>query len=178
MVKAVVPEPRNNLQNDNPVGNRHHQIKSKDLFGKFVLVSAEKFTKRIGVYGLLLNNDSILMQRHPELNVFGLPGGEVENIETLNQALRREFLEETGLTVSVKNLLTVTDEFFSVSDIHYHSFNIFYYVKLQGGKILTNGNGDDTAEVKFIPLKDLGPEKTQWAFHSAINLHKKLNQIA
>lgn len=60
--------------------------------------------KRIGVAGIVYNdNFSILLGRRakePNKGLYVLPGGGVEDGETLEQAFTRELLEETGLQIA------------------------------------------------------------------------------
>ena len=64
--------------------------------------------KRINaVYALLLNDEKnkVLMVCNKDNNdSWTLPGGAVEDNETLEQAIIREVEEETGLTVKIKML--------------------------------------------------------------------------
>lgn len=65
---------------------------------------------RIGVVGLLFNGKKILLgQRKKELGKgqWELPGGHLEFGESLEECLRREFAEETGIEISVKKLVSV-----------------------------------------------------------------------
>ena len=60
------------------------------------------------VDGLLVKNGKILLlkrAREPFKGCWGLVGGSVESGETLMQALKREFKEETGLDVEVGRLI-------------------------------------------------------------------------
>ena len=53
-----------------------------------------------GVRALVLNTEGdILLQLRTDSGLWGLPGGSVELGETVLEALKREVLEETGLTV-------------------------------------------------------------------------------
>lgn len=53
-----------------------------------------------GVRAIILNDkNEVLLQRRADMNCWGLPAGAVELDETAYDALRREVLEETALTV-------------------------------------------------------------------------------
>lgn len=68
---------------------------------------------RVRCCGLLVSSGKILMVRHEGLGTngvfWGFPGGGTEPGETLEQALKREFLEETGLSVSIEKPLLLTE---------------------------------------------------------------------
>jgi 8-oxo-dGTP diphosphatase len=71
-----------------------------------------KFTIR--VYGLLLNqNQEVLLvhEKMPHLHFTKFPGGGLELGEGTRDCLAREFMEETGLEVEVKEHLYTTDFF-------------------------------------------------------------------
>jgi 8-oxo-dGTP diphosphatase len=64
---------------------------------------------RVRVCGCLLKDGKLLMLRHngigPQGYYWNVPGGEPENGENLENALLREFLEETHLKVKIEKLL-------------------------------------------------------------------------
>lgn len=92
---------------------------------------------RVAAYGLLLRNDALLLCRlssHVVMHAghWTLPGGGLEFGEHPETALRREFLEETGLTIAVEQLLGVD----SICDAlpgqqPVHSIRLLYSVKCQ-----------------------------------------------
>jgi ADP-ribose pyrophosphatase YjhB (NUDIX family) len=66
----------------------------------------------VGVGGIVIDGDSILLvrrRRNPLKGQWSLPGGLVERGEPLRAAVRREILEETGLSVRVKDVVEILD---------------------------------------------------------------------
>lgn len=71
---------------------------------------------RTGVYGLAQNDNKLLVVKQfkgPHKNKWDLPGGKIEEKETIEQALRREFMEEVSMHFNRMQLL---NNFTSLSD--------------------------------------------------------------
>ncbi len=70
---------------------------------------------RVGCGAVIQRADGavLLVQRGrpPEQGHWGLPGGKVDWMETLEAAVVREVQEETGLRVAIQRLLCVVDHF-------------------------------------------------------------------
>jgi len=63
---------------------------------------------RIGVFALIFDDQGrILLGRRRDIDWWNLPGGGMEKGETVDEALYREVLEETGLEVEVERLVGV-----------------------------------------------------------------------
>lgn len=57
-------------------------------------------TKRT-VYSVAFKDEKFLMVYHPKRKGWEMPGGSVENGETVEDAAKREFLEESGYCIEV-----------------------------------------------------------------------------
>jgi ADP-ribose pyrophosphatase YjhB (NUDIX family) len=146
---------------------KNRQIIAFDILGKKHKRWLKNFKFRVSAYGVLREGNKVLVQRHPSLKTYGFPGGGVEIDESVPQGLRREFEEESGLKIKVKKLLGINEDYFTAQGTDIHGVGIYYEVGRVGGKILPNGNGQDTGEVKFMEIDQL-TEKTssrfQWKF--------------
>jgi ADP-ribose pyrophosphatase YjhB (NUDIX family) len=104
---------------------------------------------RLRVCGLYRQGNQLLMVKHRGLGQTGTfwspPGGGVEFNETVPQALAREFAEETGLAVTVGNLLFV-NEFFQPP---LHALELFFESEVTGG-LLQQGVDPEMASDKQI----------------------------
>lgn len=116
--------------------------------------------------GILIENEKILMvHRSPKDKDMGglwsLPAGEVEVGEEIKEALRREFLEETGLKVKVTNFVICIERIHWKVDI--------YEVVIEEGELV---NKDvDIYDLQFLELNNL-PE--QIVFEALVGIIKLL----
>lgn len=104
--------------------------------------------RRIGAYGLCHDSAGrVLLARNSELSEFpgrwGLPGGGVQQGEHPDDAVRREFAEETGLTVRVTGLHSVTADVARLpgSSALEHTDRIIYHVEMVGGGLRAEVDG-------------------------------------
>jgi ADP-ribose pyrophosphatase YjhB (NUDIX family) len=79
--------------------------------------------------GLLIERGAILICRSVRAGYGFLPGGHVEFGESASGALRREFFEESGLDVHVKDCALVTEEVFQSGKHMHHELNVVFHVE-------------------------------------------------
>jgi 8-oxo-dGTP diphosphatase len=91
-----------------------------------------------------------------------LPGGGQEKFETLEDALKRECLEEIDAKVIVGDLLFVRDYIsrnheFAAFDPNFHQVDFFFECTLETGEIPRNGSNPDSTQlgVHWLPLREL-----------------------
>jgi len=77
---------------------------------------------RVGCRGILKKDNKYLMVFVNKQGVFTFPGGGLEDNETLEECVKREVLEETGITVKVLEKKVSITEYFSDSVWTNHYF--------------------------------------------------------
>ena len=113
---------------------------------------------RISVRGILIQDDQLLVIHRikGDREYYVIPGGGVEDHETLIQALKREMLEEVGIQVDVLNeqpIYTYHDQ---------ESIQYFYVVSYVSGEYGTGTGPEFEKQVstnqyllEFISFKDI-----------------------
>jgi len=102
----------------------------------------KKFRFRPSVYGILIEDDKILLSK--QWDGYDFPGGGVEIYETLEEALVREFFEETGLKVKVLAPVYQKTSFFNPNYFekykgqYWNCPMMYSLVKKIGGELSTN----------------------------------------
>jgi len=108
----------------------------------------------ITVDGVLIKNGKILLikrRNEPFSGKWALPGGFVEYGEKVEDAVLREFEEETGIKARIKKLLGVYSE--PERDPRGHTISIVFLLEGEGEA----RGGDDASDAKFFDLNDLPP---------------------
>ncbi len=102
-------------------------------------VSENEITFRPSVYGLLFRDGEILLS--PQRDGYDFPGGGMEIGETIEQTLIREFHEETGFHVLMKDLVYCGQDFYYAIP-HEKAFNtilLYYTCSYKSGDLSTDG---------------------------------------
>ncbi len=109
----------------------------EDIKGKKYHVPKSKISFRPAVYGVVIKDNKVLLAK--EWGKYDFPGGGIEIGEATEHALIREYKEETGLNVKVKNILYADNSFFKLPfDGNFvHSIHLYYECSLVGGKLST-----------------------------------------
>ncbi len=110
-----------------------------------------------GVGAIVLQQDAVLLVRRgnePQKGLWSFPGGALELGESLDQGVRREVLEETGLEVRVLQFAEVFERIMTDDSgaVEYHYVLLDYLCELVGG---TLSAGDDAAEAAWVNRAEL-----------------------
>lgn len=127
-------------------------------------IKVEKFTLR--VYGIWIKDGRILLSKE-RINDFSFtqfPGGGVEPGEGVLDALKREWIEETGVTITEHHHFYTTD-FFQVSAFNPKEqlISIYYQVACPADPLFYEKDESTSKQLKKLeliwqPLSDFSPD--------------------
>ena len=113
---------------------------------------------RVGVGAFILNDKNhlllILRNNPPEAGYWSIPGGKVEFMEKLEDAIIREIREEIGLNIKLEKLLCVTDHIVLSDNAHWVSPTFLVFE--ERGRA-TNREPHAIRQVQWFPLTELPP---------------------
>lgn len=128
----------------------------------------ERFSCRI--YGVLQRDNKVLLTRSVFIKreFVNFPGGGVELGESPGAALRREYKEETGLSIEPVRVLYASEGLHLSTQQPMQIVSVYWLIKESGGVLTLGGNGDDIlslfwAELGAIPTDEMFPSDLEFA---------------
>ncbi len=111
----------------------------------------------VGVGAIIIQDGRLLLVRRgspPQQGEWSLPGGLVETGERLEEAVRREVREETGLEVEVLKLAGVFERIVRDAQgrLEYHYILLDYLCRVSGGSLR---HGTDATAVAWVTPDEL-----------------------
>jgi 8-oxo-dGTP pyrophosphatase MutT (NUDIX family) len=117
----------------------------------------------VGAYGILINENKILLikkSRGAYKGMYDLPGGGIEFNEKIEETLKREFVEETGVVLNNFSFIDYNEYFCDYLNetgegrsLHHIAF--YYKVFADVNEIKKDPDGQDSLGAEFIDVSDL-----------------------
>lgn len=125
------------------------------------------------VTGVLINDEKVLLARHTYgggKDMLVIPGGYVNNGETPQDTLKREYLEETGICVEPKEVIGVR--------FNMHDWYVAFRAEYISGE--PHSDGDENSEVIWLDIHEAlaredVPQLTKKLIESAVSSHVGLH---
>lgn len=138
-----------------------------------------KDTRHLGVYGVIINDNKVLLikkSRGAYTGQYDLPGGSIEHGEKPSETLKREIMEETGMVVKTFHILDANsvvvdwdNPYLNVTE-HMHHIGIIYDVEVEEGDIKTDSDGLDSLGAVWYPLNNIKKEDVSPLTYDALKL--------
>ncbi|GAA0289024.1 ADP-ribose pyrophosphatase YjhB (NUDIX family) [Gracilibacillus halotolerans] len=129
-------------------------------------MSYKRYHRAFGVYGIYVEDGKLLVinkNAGPYRNRFDLPGGGLEEGETLSEAMKREFLEETGFQIEIEENIGIKDFklpwlWNGYTDVHHIA--VYYSVRKIGGaiKLPEQIEGQDSLGAVWVSESDISKD--------------------
>jgi len=125
-----------------------------------VEIDSKKMTlpmPQVAIGGVIIENNKILLvkrNKEPHRGEWAIPGGSVKPGETLQWAVEREILEETGLVVSAKDPIHAFDfiERDKQGHLRFHYVIVDLRADVVGGTLHPS---DDAADARWFTPKEI-----------------------
>lgn len=134
-----------------------NNVKSKRCEGCGFVLYFNAISATVAV--IINEKDEILVARRakePAKGTLDLPGGFADSMETAEEAVAREVLEESGLRVTETKYLFSLPNKYLYSGFEEHTLDMFFLCRVESGDCPVAN--DDVEELAWMSLDDIRPE--------------------
>jgi ADP-ribose pyrophosphatase YjhB (NUDIX family) len=155
-------------------------IECESIYGGRKLVPKEKLFFRPSAYAIIVHDGKIALVTNQSSGKYFPPGGGVEIDETLEDALRREVREETGLEIEIGQFAFFRESFFyyDPGDTAFHALSFFFVGRPKTLEMTDDDRVDDLEAEKprWIKLDSVRAEDLQICGEKILQLAHELAQ--
>jgi ADP-ribose pyrophosphatase YjhB (NUDIX family) len=138
-----------------------------DEHGRPAAIAPENIAFSPAAYGILIENNQLLLQRHPVTELWRLPGGIPAAQETPSQAVRRHFRAVTGMSPLLGPLLYVEEQYRLEGEDRGLRLSILYYVlERPAPGVAGLINFDQPQRPEWVSLDSLDRSQLQFGYEA------------
>jgi ADP-ribose pyrophosphatase YjhB (NUDIX family) len=135
--------------------------------GQIVEVAGSPAGVRPAVYGILIENDQVLLQHHEQSKLWRPPGKVLDEEETPTSAVLRCFQAAAGITPVITGLLYAEDRCWADGDGRVWHLSVLYYaLKRPAAGVAGMIDFDSAARPEWFPLENLTREQMLLGFEA------------
>lgn len=114
------------------------------------------FVRQFVARGVCFHDESVLLANKKGETHWFLPGGRVEIGEGFTDAVKREIMEELGLTCSIKRFLGVVEHSFEYYETkQYYEIGNFFEIEITNIDYLHPKSSESEMQFKWVKLSEL-----------------------
>jgi 8-oxo-dGTP pyrophosphatase MutT (NUDIX family) len=147
-------------------------IECVTLDGHKRMVERDRLVLRPAVYAIIVHDSRVLLMKMRRSGKYHPPGGGISVGEKVEDALKREIREETGIEVEVERLAHFEELFFyyDPSETAYHGLHLYYVCRPKTLTLLDDTQVNDEAAEKPRWVSVQGLEAQEFQTHGDIML--------
>lgn len=127
--------------------------------------------KRTSAYGIIINENKVLLIKPTWSNLWELPGGGIDPGETTKQGLLREFIEETSHKITNHNnkpIIIINNNFYAEDLDKFFDSEMRFFIINQIEKTNYPINPKEIKELKWVDLEQVKPNNMHIDHYAAL----------
>jgi 8-oxo-dGTP pyrophosphatase MutT (NUDIX family) len=147
------------------------------LDGHTKIIQKDRLILRPAAYALIVHDDKLLLLKMRYTGKYHLPGGGIEIGERMEETLKREAQEETGIEIDVVQFAHFEEVFFyyDPSDRAYHGLHFYFICRPKTLRLLADDQVDDGSveQPRWVDIRGLHPDDFQFYGDVVLELCKQ-----